>query len=376
MKKKNLIRIIKILCLLLCVALLSCVANDFCRYYDHNGSRVVGFYAEPENSLDVVLMGASEIFTGFSPGYAYGLYGFTSYSYAMDAMSCVFYESQLKEILKHQDPELIVIEINGVLYDDPAVHTDNANLLRYLHNIPFSWNKIQSIYELVPEGDRYYYFFPLAKYHGNWKEVLDQGGKMKDHYEFYRNGTKLKGNTTIITPFVEHSSRDVSQDRGTAPLEEKSEAYLRSFLEFCREQGLDNVVFARFPHAISTDRNYDRFQRGNRAQEIIEEYGYPVVNLERDAETFGIDFSRDFYNTDHLNLYGQKKLTEHFGKILVEEYAVSGGWLDEEQRRGWEEAARYTDLFYAYGFECMENGVYDLLYETRDLIRILDEYGS
>lgn len=376
MKKKNLIRSIKVICLLLCVALLSCAANDFCRFYDHNASRLAGFYAEPENTLDVVLMGASEVFTGFSPGYAYDLYGFTSYSYALDAMSCAFYESQLKEILKHQDPSLIVIEINGVLYDDPAMHTDNGSLLRYLHNMPFGWNKVQSIFELVPEGERYYYFFPLAKYHGNWKDALDQGGRMKDHYEFFKNGTKLKGNATTLAPFEEFRSQDVLEDRTTAELEEQSEKYLRSFLEFCREQGLDNVVFARFPHAISTDWNYGRFQRGNRAQQIIEEYGYPVVNLERDPDAIGIDFSCDFYNIDHLNLYGQKKLTEYFGKVLVEEYGVTGGSLSEEQRWNWEESAGYTNRFYDYCFERMENGEYDSVYETRDLIQMLDGYGN
>ena len=372
MKKKNLLRCVKILCLLLCVALLSGTAYDFCRYYDYNASKMAGFYAEPENSLDVVLIGASEVFTGFSSGYAYDLYGFTSYPYALDATSCALHKSQVTEILKHQNPQWIVVELNGMLYTDPAMHTDTGGLMRYLHNIPFSWNKVQTIMELVPRDEWYYYFFPLAKYHGNWKEALDQGGRMKDHYEIYCNGAKLKGNVTTLEPLEVFDSKDVSQEYARNPMEEQSEQYLRDFLEFCGENQLDNVLFVRFPHAICTGWNYERFRRGNEAQSIIEEYGYKVVNLERDPESYGIDFSRDFYNEDHLNLYGQKTLTEYFGKLLVEEYGVVGGSLTEAQRQNWEEAVRYTNLLYEYGFSCMENGVYETLHETRDLIRQLE----
>ena len=63
-------------------------------HVDHNTLRIQGFYQEEDNSIDVVMIGASDVFTGFSPGLAYGEYGFTSYSYAVDANNIDFFKSQ------------------------------------------------------------------------------------------------------------------------------------------------------------------------------------------------------------------------------------------------------------------------------------------
>ena len=366
-------RSIKMLCLILCVVMLSSLAQDFCRYYDYNVERMAGFYAEPKDSLDVVLVGASEVFTGFSSGYAYDLYGFTSYPYAEDSLPGVLFESQVKEILKHQDPKWIVIDINGILYDDPSVHTDGANLRKFLNNIPYSWNRIRTMMELVPCEEWYFYLFPLAKNHSNWKEAANQWESILDYYEIKRNGAILKGNVTNLNVLSNMTARDVSEVDSCKPLESESERILRDFLDFCRKNEIKNVMFVRFPHFIAQDWTYDRFQRGNEAKRIItEEYGIPFVDLELQAEQMGLDYYTDFYNEDHLNFEGQQKLTEYFGRILVEQYGVEESVLTEKQRQDWDRAAEYTQLFYRYCLLCRETGGVIDLDESRWLIQELD----
>lgn len=372
-KKAILLRCVKLLCLVLCVALLSGVAQDFCRYYDYNVTKLAGFYAEPENTLDVVFLGASEVFTGFSSTYAYDLYGFTSYPYCQDASSAALYISQLKEVLKHQNPEWIVMEINGALYEDPEMLTDSGGMRRYLNNIPFSWNKVQTITQLVPQEDWYFYFFPLAKNHSNWKNAGNQGQNIRDYYAIRRSGSLLKGNVLTVTDYKAPASRAVAGDLSTAPLEPQAEVCLRGFLEYCRDEGIDNILFVRFPHIIANDALYTRFQRGNRAGEIIQEYGYPFVNLERDNEEIGLDYSSDFYNEDHLDLSGQKKLTEYLGKLLKEEYGVEGRSLTEKQWDQWGRAADYGRAFYELCQEHTQNNVHGFFYETGELVEQLKD---
>ena len=118
MKKINRMRFLKILCLVLCVAVLSSACLCLCFFYDNTGILMTGLYQEPENSLDVVILGASEAYIDYSAAYAYDLYGFTSYPYAWDAATGELYEAQVRELLRRQDPEWIVVEINGILYDD------------------------------------------------------------------------------------------------------------------------------------------------------------------------------------------------------------------------------------------------------------------
>ncbi|MBO7252672.1 MAG: SGNH/GDSL hydrolase family protein [Oscillospiraceae bacterium] len=368
MKKKIfIIRCAKLLCLILCFVLLSGLALDCCRYYDYNVNRLAGFYAEPRNTLDVVLLGSSEVFTGFSSGLAYELFGFTSYPYALDAVPGVLFESQVREITKYQNPQWILVDINGFLYDDPEVHTDGGRLRRYLNNIPFSWNRIKTITEMVPSEEWYFYFYPLAKSHDNWKEVWNQRDKILDYYKIKWNGSVLKGNVTSVYNGELPQALDVYHDDSTLPLEKMSEQYLRSFLEYCRENGI-KILFVRFPHIISDDQLVDRHKRGNEAKRIVAEYGIPFVDLEQEAAAIGLDYTKDFYNEDHLNVYGQQKLTAYMGKILVEQYGVVPGALTQKQKESWNTSAEYTRLFFAYYDVCLENGKLGAMDETRSLI--------
>lgn len=373
--KKNIVlmRLCKLLCLLLCLVLLSGLAADLSQYYDHNVYKLDAFYAEPKNTLDVVLLGASEVFTDFSSGYAYDLYGFTSYPYALDSNPGALYEAQLREILRCQNPKKIVVEINGFLYEETDPLTASGSLRRLVNNIPFTWNKVDTILKNANKEDMYFVFFSLAKDHERWKEWDTQWDQFLERLHFRRNGSVLKGNLTTLNTYRGPDHRDVSGDEATAPLEPVSESCLRSFLEFCKEEQVDNVIFVRFPHVISTDENYERFCRGNEAGRIIEEYGFEYLNLEKEFYQIGLE-PEDFYNEDHMNIYGQQKFTDYFGRILAEEYGIMETKLAQGQYHIWDKAALYTRRFYELADQRMQKDIGSSMYENRELMEILDNW--
>ena len=67
---------------------------------------VCGFYAEPENSLDVVYVGGSACYRYWEPLKAWKDYGFTSYNFATDAIQPQVIKYILEEIQKTQKPFL------------------------------------------------------------------------------------------------------------------------------------------------------------------------------------------------------------------------------------------------------------------------------
>ena len=373
--KKNIVlmRLCKLLCLLLCLVLLSGLAADLSQYYDHNVYKLDAFYAEPKNTLDVVLLGASEVFTDFSSGYAYDLYGFTSYPYALDSNPGALYEAQLREILRCQNPKKIVVEINGFLYEETDPLKASGSLRRLVNNIPFTWNKVDTILKNANKEDMYFVFFSLAKDHERWKEWDTQWDQFLERLHFRRNGSVLKGNLTTLNTYRGPDHRDVSGDEATAPLEPVSESCLRSFLEFCKEEQVDNVIFVRFPHVISTDENHERFCRGNEAGRIIEEYGFEYLNLEKEFYQIGLE-PEDFYNEDHMNIYGQQKFTDYFGRILAEEYGIMETKLAQGQYHIWDKAALYTRRFYELADQRMQKDIGSSMYENRELMEILDNW--
>ena len=86
------------------------VANN-----DWDKRHVHGFFLEPEDSLDVVLIGASQLYTGYSAPLAWQQYGYTSYPLTVSNIPARLYGSLLTEAVNRQHPKLNVVDIDGFI---------------------------------------------------------------------------------------------------------------------------------------------------------------------------------------------------------------------------------------------------------------------
>ena len=145
--KRYIIRIFSI-CLILVIAFSFFLLTQ--NHVDHNTLRIDGFYQKEKDTLDVIFVGASDVFTGYSAGLAYGEYGFTSYPYAVDANNFRFFESQVKEVLRHQHPKYLIIETTGTAgaFTDSLDDEQLAVMRQYTDVMPLSDNKINTINDL------------------------------------------------------------------------------------------------------------------------------------------------------------------------------------------------------------------------------------
>ena len=85
--------------------------------WDQEASGFMGYWGEPEDSIDVLCYGGSELFTYWAPLEAYELYGFTSYSLGRSALRTPLYASLLEEALETQKPQLVVIGFRAFATD-------------------------------------------------------------------------------------------------------------------------------------------------------------------------------------------------------------------------------------------------------------------
>lgn len=308
-----------------------------------DGVRIKGFYLEPKDSLNMVTIGASETYTAIALGLLWKEFGFTSYNYSVAGSPISIVKSQVKEILANQDPKVIVIEINGTLQDD-EYQINEKRLRKYIDNIPWSVNKINTIKEIVPEDQQTEYFIPFLKYHSNWQSLdLCIANFYLQSRMMLEGSSRLKGFQTI-SGAEETKSKviDVKGDTSVLPLSEKAEYYLRDLLQYLKDEGIDNVLFMRTPHRI-TKKSYPFYQRANEAEKIIKEYGFPYVNFETKKDEIGLSMMDDFYNNHHLNLYGQKKFTNYFGNYMVEHYDLKDSVHLEKVIKEWDKTAEDTE---------------------------------
>lgn len=350
--KTTITRLLKTLALLLAVlAFLSFMQGYVFAYIDQNTERVHSFYLEEENSLDVVFMGASDVNTAFAPGLAYEKFGFTSYLYAFDANPGSLYKYQLKEILSKQNPQVIVIEINGFLYPEDY-QTNEARLRLFAENIPFSLNKLDAVFNYDVD-DKISYLVPLIKYHGDWIK----GNKLAETYRWRTgDGNKpalWKGVTACtltrpVEPSVEQRKTPADPNANAI-----AEAQLIDFLEYCKKENLTNLVFTRFPH-----RNYvGHLAKVSRVEELLNQYGYSLWNMENKLHEIGLDLNADFYDDEHVNIYGQEKMTEYIGSYLVSEWIDTPTSQSEKNAAHWSKCVEAYKSFNAYARYMTEAGI-------------------
>lgn len=309
-------------------------------------ARVKNFYKLEKNGQDMIMIGASTVFTDYSAALAWKEFGYTSYSLATNMAPMGLAKSMLIEARKTQNPKLFVIDINGILYNDEQESREGA-LRLWIDNMPSSRNRIDTINELVPKDQRLAYYFPFLKYHSNWSQ-LDKCFKQsieelsEDTDNIHLSVLGMQGNSKIEP---QRNYIDIKKYNNTSSMHKLSGQHLKDLLDYCKEEKLTNIIFTNMPRYYSKKMLPER-ERNNSAKELIKKYGYDCIDMDDDVEKIGLDPENDFYNQNHLNIYGQKKLTVYLGKLLNERYKLSdGGHKEEISKRYDQEVKAYEKVY-------------------------------
>ena len=339
---------------------LALISNLFCKAASFDERRLGYYENEPKNSMDVVFIGASEIYTGWAPALAYEEYGITSYPYCISAAPVRLWKTMVQEALKKQSPECVVVDPYGAaLYDDAGKMGlyNPAPKYQLLNMVPFSPEKIKMVDELCADMstmDKLSYLLPFVKHHDTY---VDFPQNFKSSREIISGKTSpIKGMRTLTelyNPGVELLPTD---DKLTSQIVPAAEEALKDFLEYCRQNNI-KVLFVHFPAVVVEGSEYCQIdQKCNYAGAIARSYGYDYINLQDHVREMGILSSEDFYQPGHLNVRGQRKATVYLGRILSDQYLKKVNHSDKKLQNEWKEAYNIYENYYKYACDCIDRG--------------------
>ncbi len=293
----------------------------------------LGFYAEPKNTIDVIMIGSSPVYPFYAAPKIWGDYGITAYPLSSNVQRPKASVYLVKEALKTQKPELFIFEVRQYLYEE-AVQTENMAYTRGVtDNLKYSWNRFQMIRALVSQKEeRYTYYFDIFKYHSNWETMI-----LPDQYTAFNYERKhpMKG-YFMEEKVVPGEKADYSSLSKRKPIPVSQEEVLRELLEYLSEHNL-KALFIVSPMAMEEEQQ----MKFNYIGDIVEKYDYPYLNLNLYYDEIGIDFSTDYYDGgSHTNASGAEKCTTFLGKYLKEHYAFQ----DKRELAGYES----WDIAYDY----------------------------
>ncbi len=318
----------------------------------YNKANVLGLYAEPDNSLDMVYIGGSACFVYWEALRAWQTHGFTSYNFAVDMLTPQSIQYSIQEIQKTQRPRVWVIDLRPFQYgDDP--HGSNPDILNMYHDTAVrnisdnmrSWDvRCQFIDASVPDkSERIFYYIPFLKYHSQLTTKLllstthlITGTRSEEDLTLFDNGIKenrLKGfhfiPKTTPVPFTDYSN--VSQ---ILALQGTINEYFLSLLDYCKTSSITPLFIV---HSYSQKEEHK--QKFNYMAQVIESYGFDYLNMNDHVEQIGLNYSFDFYNEDHVNIFGAEKYTDFLASYLKKHYDMPDHRTDPAYS-GWDNCAK------------------------------------
>lgn len=278
--------------------------------------RFSGFYAEKQNTLDIVMIGSSPVFPYYAAPKLWGETGIAMYPLSSNMQRPVAMRYLVEEAEKSQSPELYIFEMRMFTIADEGLRENMAYTRGVTDNMRYSPQRIKTIRAMVPEDDaegRITYYLDIMKYHTNWK-MLALPSEWAN--AAYRKQNPLKGyifkDEVGPQPMPEGANAV-----GTAAIPEEQEACLKELLAYLQKQG-QQALFIVSPYGVSAQEQ----QMFHYMEEIVSSYGYPFLNMNHYYEEIGIVFEEDFADYgSHTNAVGAEKCTDFLERYLTEHYS-------------------------------------------------------
>lgn len=263
---------------------------------------IVGIQNEPENTIDLLVLGDSESYTSVSPLDLWKDHGVTAYVCGQSGQKIQETYYMLKTALENQSPKLVALETN-VLF---RAQTGGKGIQE----------------GLIQAGN---YYFPIFRHHDIWKPLLFgkqyaeasfKGFALRDTIESYKGGE-----------YMQKTER-------TTEISDQVINYMEEIISLCEEK---NVPL--FLYSAPSPMNYN-YSKHNAVKNYAEEKDLAYLNLNLKTEELGIDWKTDTFDKgDHLNLAGAKKVTEYLGKYWTQNYDLADHRGDE-QYADWEKLTK------------------------------------
>jgi hypothetical protein len=294
----------------------------------HGVKQGLAFYDQPEDSIDVLVLGSSHVHYGVNTAKLWEDYGISAYDYSSAEQALWVSYYYLIEACKTQKPKVVVLD-----FFSPAAFQDDhkykyAYLSDTLYGIRFSFNKLRLMYACFDHKlDLWNTYFPgFFGYHDQYQNM-----ESADFARLFADYEDFKG----FTPYFEYypiSPNSIGTDE-VLPPSQKSQKYLKKILDYTKKHDIE-LYITIVPYNVNQEQVTDVVQEEDKRYNWLEQYiaerreeGYENVYFDytlRHMESFDLHMGdgEDMYDDSHLNYYGSCKFTDYLGKDLLERYGA------------------------------------------------------
>lgn len=276
--------------------------------YKNKHKNAYSYTNEVPNSIQIIALGNSDLYSAFLPVKLWSEQGYTSTVIASPRQTVMESYSLLTDAVKNQKPNIVLIETD-MFYSEPPSEEDfdngNAKHRRELPIIPYVTND-----QLTQDIKNHFSIFML---HDRWKKMIsldlreNEDDTLCEHGYFFSK----KIRKTHKTHFMDKTDK-------TEPIPQDSVYYLDKIKSLCDSIGA-KLLLVELPSTVSWS-----YPRHNAVAEYSETHGVDFIDFNLLYKKIKLNFKRDFRdNGNHLNYYGARKVTVYLGKHINKNYQLT-----------------------------------------------------
>lgn len=297
---------------LVCFALLAILLLSYANFvltpkHDYGICSMMNLYRQPRDSVDVLTVGTSLAYAGINTNVLWEEYGIASYNLCSAEQPFWVSYYAIKEALKTQRPKVILLDAKPAIYTRD--YSKRGRTILSSFGIRGVENRIGAILACVekPE-DAWGYILGLPEVHSNYGKLTandfvfppDNGGR----------GVNWKG--YIESDQVEHHQKpSLVYNNVKRNMNDREEEYARKIFELAQAEGIPVLLLGLPNPDYANDHMYY-----NALWALAEEYGVHGLNYNDPAMRFGLRYSSDFADWQHLNVKGSITFTRKLGQDL------------------------------------------------------------
>lgn len=285
-----------------------------------------GYRSEPKNSLDVVMVGNSDLYRAFSPMEMWQQNGITSYVCGSPLQTPEISYSLLKEIFFLHKPKVVVLEVDELFTSSNPTTKKSSNKPNKKPNpIKKAYKYLETYDKNI--GTKTTYNYPLIKYHNRWDKLTrNDFFNLKDSWYFVGRGYLLNKE---ISPY-DGDDGYMAPDDGFEEMRDGAEKSLKKILSLCEKNDAQLML------AVMPSANTWNYKKHNTIAQYADQNGLEFLDLNTMLNEIDFDWTTDTKDKgNHLNLFGGTKVTKKVADFLSETYLIEKR-TDPELVERWE----------------------------------------
>lgn len=232
---------------------------------------------EKNNSIDVLALGDSLVYSSIIPMEIYNNYGYTLFDCSHPAITMKEAYDYFDVAVKSQKPKVALIEAN-MFFRDAKKKPWHYKYTNALKNI-----------------------LPLFTYHNNWKNILFSDTGLMNIEKGYKLNKKRRSSKNFDYMVISNKKYEIK---------EENLVYLEKMLSLAEEYNVKVVVMG-FPSQTSWNLTKD-----NMTKKLTQKYRLDYININNKSE-LDFDWTKETKDKgSHLNYYGALKATNYVGEYL------------------------------------------------------------